>query len=105
MRTEAFMAILIMALATFLTRFTSLAVLEKTGIPSWFQRLLKHVPTAMLTALIAPALLAPRGSLELSAANHYLVAGVVAAVMAYRRSSPIVTMGTGIATMFFLRTI
>jgi branched-subunit amino acid transport protein len=99
------LTILAMAAATFLTRFISPAVLGNIKLPGWFERLLKHVPTAMLTALIAPALLAPQGSIALTFSNHYLVAGVVAAVVAYRRQPPIATMGAGIAVMLALRSI
>jgi branched-subunit amino acid transport protein len=103
MRAEIILTILVMAVATFLTRFVSPALLGTVGIPSWLSRLLKHVPTAILTALIAPALLAPQGSLEISPANHYLIAGLVAALMAYRRQPPIVTMGAGMMVMLALR--
>ena len=66
-------------------------------------RLLKHVPTAMLAALIAPALLAPQGFLQIGPGNHYLLAGAVAAFMAWRRQPPAVTMGSGMAVMLLLR--
>jgi branched-subunit amino acid transport protein len=103
MRTEIILIILAMAVATFLTRFTSPAILGSTGVPPWLRRLLKHVPTAMLAALIAPALLSPQGSLDLSLGNHYLAAGAAAALSAYWRQPPIITMGTGMAVMLLLR--
>jgi len=105
MRTDVFLTILAMAVATFLTRFASPAILGSTGVPTWLQRILKHVPTAMLTALIAPALVAPQGYLDLALENHYLVAGIAATLAAYWRQPPIVTMGTGMAVMLLLRTV
>ncbi|MEG6584275.1 AzlD domain-containing protein [Dendrosporobacter sp. 1207_IL3150] len=105
MRTEIMLTIVAMAIATFLTRFTSPALLGNTRLPDWFVRLLKHVPTAMLTALIAPALLAPKGIVEVALTNHYLIAGLVAAYVAYRRQPPIATMGSGMAVMLLLRSI
>lgn len=105
MRSEIVLTILAMAAVTFLTRFASPALLGGTRIPNWFGRLLKHVPTAILTALIAPALLAPHGSIALTLENHYLLAGAVAAFMAYRRQPPVVTMGVGMAVMLALRSI
>ena len=105
MRSEVILTIIIMAAVTFLTRFTSPLLLGRTGIPTWFKHLLKHVPTAILTALIAPALLAPHGSIILTFENHYLLAGAVAAFMAYRRQPPVVTMGAGMAVMLVLRSI
>jgi branched-subunit amino acid transport protein len=103
MRIEIVMNILAMAVATYVTRFTSVGLLG--NVPYWLSRVLKHVPTAMLTALIAPALFAPRGYIEVSLANHYLLAGAVAAFVAYNRQPPIATMGAGIAMMLVLRFI
>lgn len=103
MRIEFIMNILAMAIATYITRFTSVGLLGGASVPTWIGRFLKHVPTAMLTALIAPALFAPRGYIELSFANHYLLAGIVAALVAYNRQHPIATMGAGIGMMLVLR--
>ena len=103
MRLEVVLTILCMAAATDFTRFASPLLLDRTGVPRWMVRLLKHVPTAMLAALIAPALLAPQGYLQIGPGNHYLLAGAVAAFMAWRRQPPAVTMGSGMAVMLLLR--
>ncbi len=103
MRLEVVLTILCMAAATYFTRFASPLLLDRTGVPRWMVRLLKHVPTAMLAALIAPALLAPQGYLQIGPGNHYLLAGAVAAFMAWQRQPPAVTMGSGMAVMLLLR--
>ena len=103
MRLEVVLTILCMAAATYFTRFASPLLLDRTGVPRWMVRKLKHVPTAMLAALIAPALLAPQGYLQIGPGNHYLLAGAVAAFMAWRRQPPAVTMGSGMAVMLLLR--
>ena len=103
MRLEVVLTILCMAAATYFTRFASPLLLDRTGVPRWMVRLLKHVPTAMLAALIAPALQAPQGYLQIGPGNHYLLAGAVAAFMAWRRQPPAVTMGSGMAVMLLLR--
>ena len=103
MRLEVVLTVLCMAAATYFTRFASPLLLDRTGVPRWMVRQLKHVPTAMLTALIAPALLAPQGYLQIGPGNHYLLAGAVAAFMAWRRQPPAVTMGSGMAVMLLLR--
>ena len=103
MRLEVVLTILCMAAATYFTRFASPLLLDRTGVPRWMVRLLKHVPSAMLAALIAPALLAPQGYLQIGPGNHYLLAGAVAAFMAWRRQPPAVTMGSGMAVMLLLR--
>ncbi len=103
MRLEVVLTILCMAAATYFTRFASPLLLDRTGVPRWMVRLLKHVPTAMLAALIAPALLAPQGYLQIGPGNHYLLAGAVAAFMAWRRQPPAVTMGFGMDAMLLIR--
>lgn len=92
-----------MAAVTYFTRFGSLALLKRTGIPAWFERWFEHVPTAILTALIIPAILAPRAKLDISLHNHYLLAGIVAAVVAYKSKNPFLTMVIGMAVMLLLR--
>ncbi|WP_231881954.1 AzlD domain-containing protein [Anaerosporomusa subterranea] len=103
MRTEVVITIVAMAVATFFTRFTSPAILGGAGISPRLKRFLKHVPTAILTALIAPTLFAPHGYIEFSTGNSYLIAGTIAALLAYFRQPPLVTMGGGMATMLAIR--
>ena len=105
MRSEIVVIILGMAAVTFLTRFGAQAVFRRTGIPPWFNRWFKHVPTGILTALIVPPLLLPKGSLDLTYHNPYLVAGVVAALAAYIARSVPLTMGVGLATIILLRAL
>lgn len=103
MRIEIMFTILVMAVATFATRFASQALLGSKGVNPQFSRFLKHVPTAMLTALIAPAIFAPQGVIAVTSDNPYLIAGAVAAFLAYRRQPPIVTMGGGMVVMLAIR--
>jgi branched-subunit amino acid transport protein len=103
MRTEIVIIILGMAAVTFLTRFGAQAVFRQTGIPPWFNRWFKHVPTGILTALILPSLILPQGRLDLSYHNPYLIAGVITALVAYYVRSVPLTMGAGLATIILLR--
>jgi len=103
MRNEVLFIITGMALVTYFTRFGSLALFRLTGIPPWLSRWLKHVPVAILTALIIPSLLLPKGSLDLTLNNHYLLAGIAAALAAYKTRNIIPTMGLGMLVMLSLR--
>ncbi|HWR40926.1 MAG TPA: AzlD domain-containing protein [Patescibacteria group bacterium] len=103
MRTEIVGIILGMAAVTFLTRFGALALFHRTGIPSWFGRWCRHLPTGILTALVVPGLLMPSGQLDISLNNHYLLAGLAAAFMAYRFQNILLTLGVGFGVMFSLR--
>jgi len=104
-RIEVMAIIFGMAAVTFFTRFAAPALLRRTGIPEWLERWLEHVPTAILTALIVPALLLPRGYLDLSPQNHYLLAGIIAAVAAYKSRSILLTLAVGMAAMLVLRRV
>jgi branched-subunit amino acid transport protein len=103
MRSEIILIILGMGAVTFLTRFGAQVVFRQVGIPAWFDRWLKHVPTAILTALIVPSLLMPKGALDISTGNDYLLAGIFAAAIAYKFRNTALTMALGLAVVVLLR--
>lgn len=103
MRNEIVFIIVGMALVTFATRFSCVALFRQTGMPTWLERWLKHIPTAILIALIMPALVLPTGQIDISLHNHYLIAGVVAALVAYKSRNIIATLMLGMGTMLTLR--
>lgn len=105
MRNEIIGIIVGMTLVTFATRFSCLALFRQTGTPPWLERWLKHIPTAILTALIIPALVLPKGQIDISFQNHYLLAGFVAALVAYKSRNIIATLMLGMGTMLFLRVL
>lgn len=75
--------ILGMALITFVTRASFLVFGQQLQFPELVRRGLRYVPVAVLTALIVPMALAPKGELWLSLGNPYLIGTVVAAGVAY----------------------
>ncbi|MDR3563588.1 MAG: AzlD domain-containing protein [Negativicutes bacterium] len=103
MRLEMLWIILGMAGVTFLTRFAAQVLFRQLGLPGWFDRWLKHVPTGILTALIVPSLLLPRGHLDITVGNEYLLAGLLAAVIAYAFRNTALTMALGLSTVVLLR--
>lgn len=103
MRSEILLIIGGMALATYLTRVGSLIILRYSRVSGHALTWLKHVPTAILTALIVPALLLPRGVPDFTLNNYYLLAGIAAAVAAYRSRSIVLTMGVGFSILFILK--
>ncbi|CUH96684.1 putative membrane protein [Propionispora sp. 2/2-37] len=103
MRPDMVILILAMAAVTYFTRAGAFAILHRTGIPVWLERWLKHIPTAVLTALIMPALLLPRGVIDISWQNHYLMAGLLAAYVAFKTNNALLTMAWGMSAMFIMR--
>jgi branched-subunit amino acid transport protein len=97
--------ILGMAAATYLTRIGSQVIFAHTGMPAWLERWLKHVPTAFLTALIVPELLLPQGYIDISFTNSYLLAGIVAAVTAYKTKNVLATITLGMGVIIILNKV
>ena len=75
MRNEILVVILAMAAVTFATRF----------------------------GCIVPALFLPKGQLDITLHNHYLLAGILAAVVAYKSRNIVYTIVLGMGTMIVLR--
>jgi branched-subunit amino acid transport protein len=103
MRSEILIIIIGMAIVTYFTRIGALALFRFIGVPTWLNRWLKYVPVAILTALIVPSLLLPQGYLDISINNHYLIAGILAAVVAYKSRNIIATLGLGMSVMLVLK--
>jgi len=87
-----------MALATYFTRYAMIAVLDRE-LPPLLRRWLRHVPPAMLAALVVPAALAPQGRLQV---DTHTWAVLVGAVLAWRTRSVLWTILGGIAAFWML---
>lgn len=75
--------ILGMALVTFSVRYVMFAMAGRIHFPLWLKRALAYVPPVVLSAIIAPLILMPQGQLDLSLANPYFWAALVAAGVGY----------------------
>ncbi|HHY36057.1 MAG TPA: AzlD domain-containing protein [Firmicutes bacterium] len=102
MNGKILLIILGMAAATYLTRIGAQLIFARAGSPGWLERWLKHVPTAILTALIVPQLLLPQGYLDLSLNNSYLLAGIIAAFTAYKTRNILLTIVLGMGVIIIL---
>ena len=85
-----------MALVTFLTRYTMIALFGH-GLSPRLQRLLNYVPAAVLSALIAPAALAPQGKIQFGLPVVSLLVGCLAA---YRTRNVFWTILAGLAVFW-----
>jgi branched-subunit amino acid transport protein len=90
-----------MALATYFTRYTLIAILGRE-VPPLLQRWLRHVPVAVLAALVAPAALAPQGRLEIGPHAWAVLAG---AAVAWRTRSVLWTIVGGVGAFWLLRMV
>ena len=88
---------------TFALRLSLIALLGRMEIPPLLGRALRFVPAAVLTAVVIPLLFYENGALEVSLGNARLLAGLVAALIAWRSRSVPLTLGGGMATLWALQ--
>ncbi len=85
-----------MVAVTFGVRYPVLALVGKVSLPKPVERALKFVPAAVLTAIIAPAMLIPDGQAwDVSLSNPYLASGLLAGVVAWRTKNVLLTIVVG----------
>jgi branched-subunit amino acid transport protein len=101
-RIELWIIILGGMVVTYLLRLSFIIFIPPDRMPGWVQRGLRYVPPAVLAALIAPDLLLLDGALRLSLDNHRLVAGSIAALVAWRTRNTWLTIVSGLLTFGLL---
>ncbi len=89
-------------LLTFLTRLSFIALLERIQLPAAFQRALRFVPIAVLSAIIAPEIGYPDNALFLSPQNPRLLAAIIATLVAYFTKNVVWTILAGMAAFWIL---
>jgi len=94
-----------MGVITFAIRVSLIALVGRTDLPPAVRRSLRFVPPAVLMALAAPALVRPEGTIDLSFANAYLVAGALAAIIAWKIQHTLLTIGAGMTILWALTAV
>ncbi len=97
-------AILLAGAGTFAMRASFLAAAHRlTHVPPAAARVLRQIPPAALAAIVLPALIRPEGQLDL--AQPRLLAGVVAALVAWRTGNVGLTLVVGMAIVLALQVL
>lgn len=104
-RPELWFIILGGMVATYLIRLSFIALLPHERLPALFRRGLTYVPPAILSALIFPEILRTDGYLDLSPGNPRLLAGIVAALVAWRTRSVWLTILLGMAALWLFSSL
>jgi branched-subunit amino acid transport protein len=100
---EVWLVIILASLGTYALRLSFIALIGYIGdVPERVEQGLRFVPPAVLTALVAPTFVYLDGTVTLSPANHQLLAGGVAAVVAWRTESLIATLVAGMGALYVL---
>ena len=93
------------AAVTFMLRVSFIALLGRTGMPPSVERALRFVPAAVLTAFVIPLLIYENGAMQVSLGNERLLAGLIAALIAWRSGSVLFTLGGGMAALWVLQAV
>ncbi len=96
---DVWLIILGMTLVTYLTRVLPLVAM-RNGPGPLVSRALRFVPTAVMSALVVPALLLPAGRFQVSAS---LWAGLTGAAIAWRTHNMFLTLLGGLGAYTILR--
>jgi branched-subunit amino acid transport protein len=103
--TALWLTLLGMGLITYGIRLSMILLLGQVRISEGWQRALRLVPPAVLSAIIFPELLQPAGSLDISLGNARLLAGIIAAVVAWRTKNALLTIGVGMTALWILQAV
>jgi branched-subunit amino acid transport protein len=96
-------AIGLIGAGTFAIRLSFIQLFEFVNeVPDWLEDALQLIPAAVLPAIILPHFVTLEPALTLTFANEKLVAGAVAAVVAWRTESMIATLAVGMGTLWVL---
>jgi branched-subunit amino acid transport protein len=89
---------------TYATRLSFIAFFARRDVPPLLAEALKHVPVAMLTAIVVPAVVfMPLGMLRIDPGNAKLMAALVAGGVAWWRQSAVLTLAVGMSVLWLLR--
>jgi branched-subunit amino acid transport protein len=94
-------AIVVSGIGTYAMRASFLVFAHRLAdVPPSVQRLLRQIPPAALASIVIPALLRPEGQLDLW--QPRFLAGVVAAVVAWRTRNIALTLVVGIGIVMLI---
>ena len=94
-----------MGIVTYFTRVFFFLGIKDDGMPKFVLRALKFVPVAVLSAIVAPLILAPEGRLALTYDSPYFIAGLATFAIAYLSKNLIVTVFGGIGIILIVKFI
>lgn len=96
--------ILAVGVINYAARLSFIALFARHDMPPLLAQGLKHIPVAMLTAIVIPAVvfISP-GVLRMDPGNARLVAALVAGAVAWWRQSALLTIASGMVVLWALQ--
>jgi branched chain amino acid efflux pump len=96
--------ILLAGAGTFAMRASFMAAADRlVDLPPWAQRILRQIPPAALASIVLPALVRPDGELDLT--HPRFIAGIIAALVAWRTNNVVATLVVGMGVLVFLQNV
>jgi branched-subunit amino acid transport protein len=92
-------------LVTFATRLSFIALMGRFETPPVLARALRYVAPAVLSAIVFQELLVRDRTVQLSFGNVRLIAGVLAAGVAWRTRNVLLTIATGMCALWVLQAV
>ena len=97
--------ILTVGIGTFFLRYSFIILLGRIREPEWLGGVLKFVPPAVMAALVSSSLVIREGSISIDGSNQRLMAGVLAALVAWKSRSLFWTIVSGMLFLHFFRAV
>lgn len=102
---SGWITVVVAGLGTYLIRGSFIWLHGRWVVPPLVARALRFVPPAVLAALIAPAVVAPRGIVEALPPAPELLAALAAAVVAWRTRSIAATIAVGLPVLWAIQAL
>jgi len=90
-------------LGTFGLRLCFVELHGRWQMPGMLSRALRYVPASVLAALVLPAVVYPGGQGDFVLANPQIPAAVIAAFVAWKTRSTVMTLAVGMAALWGFR--
>lgn len=100
------LAIIVIGIGTFALRASFIELGGRFVLPAPVTRALRFLPAAVLSAIILPAILrGEAGGLYFGIDNPRLIAGIVAALVAWKTKSVLMTLAAGMGTLWTMQAL
>lgn len=100
--TDFWIVVPLLAVGTFLLRFSFIGFGEHVRLPKAVERGLKYIPSAVIPAIILPGVLFSGGSTMPDLSSPKVPAWLFAALIAWRTKNMLLTISSGMAVLWLL---
>jgi branched-subunit amino acid transport protein len=90
-------------LGTFLIRLSFIALFGQREIPPLLRRSMRFIPASVLSALVVPQILTHEGAVDISVTNPFMIAGIIAGLVAWRTKNVLLTILSGMVVLWLLQ--